>query len=372
MRSRDSATCRATSCSTCWTRRWASACVTDVPGSPRPASLRPRPDQGHALRRADRRRGGCSCTEARRGLEDVYAADLEPHLAELAHHFSVAAPAGTGQKAFDYADPRRRPSGRPARLRGGRAPLRDGAHPRGRRRGSLRPARSPSATRRRGRATRRAAGVVPRSRRAGRTLGARARAACPRGAGLRRQDHLGGLARRRRPRAAARARRWPRWGRRQPAAGPAAGPAGGRPASRRRSSPDRKSEAPERGARHGRAGSATRARSPMRWPASSRPTTRRLHPDAVRACDRADRRRGTGPATWSGPLRATRTASRRCSSWATADGAKADLAAMAELARELRQPSQDWFVVAYSALMALFEGDLGRPRTLIERARGHG
>ncbi len=53
-------------------------------------------------------------------------------------------------------------------------------------------------------------------------------------------------------------------------------------------------------------------------------------------------------------------------------GAKADLAAMAELAKELRQPSQEWFVVAYSALMALLEGDLALAEDLIERARGMG
>ena len=36
-------------------------------------------------------------------LEDVYAADLESHLAELSHHFVTAAPAGTADKAADYA-----------------------------------------------------------------------------------------------------------------------------------------------------------------------------------------------------------------------------------------------------------------------------
>ncbi len=36
-------------------------------------------------------------------LEAVYAADLEPHLAELAHHFCAAAPAKGAAKAIDYA-----------------------------------------------------------------------------------------------------------------------------------------------------------------------------------------------------------------------------------------------------------------------------
>lgn len=42
-------------------------------------------------------------------LEDVYSADLESHLAELTHHFVIAAPAGTAHKATDYA---RRAGGR--------------------------------------------------------------------------------------------------------------------------------------------------------------------------------------------------------------------------------------------------------------------
>jgi tetratricopeptide (TPR) repeat protein len=36
-------------------------------------------------------------------LEAVYSADREPHLAELAHHFFAAAPAGVAEKAVDYA-----------------------------------------------------------------------------------------------------------------------------------------------------------------------------------------------------------------------------------------------------------------------------
>ena len=41
--------------------------------------------------------------QAGEALEAVYAADAEPHLAELAHHFAAAAPAGAGEKAVDYA-----------------------------------------------------------------------------------------------------------------------------------------------------------------------------------------------------------------------------------------------------------------------------
>lgn len=36
-------------------------------------------------------------------LEELYAADLEPHLAELAHHFCAALPSGDTEKAFIYA-----------------------------------------------------------------------------------------------------------------------------------------------------------------------------------------------------------------------------------------------------------------------------
>ncbi|MDQ3677132.1 MAG: AAA family ATPase, partial [Actinomycetota bacterium] len=36
-------------------------------------------------------------------LEEVYAADIEPHVAELAHHFFVAATAGELSKAIDYS-----------------------------------------------------------------------------------------------------------------------------------------------------------------------------------------------------------------------------------------------------------------------------
>jgi DNA-binding SARP family transcriptional activator len=41
--------------------------------------------------------------EVGEALEAVYAADLDSHLAELAHHFFAAAPAGVAEKAVDYA-----------------------------------------------------------------------------------------------------------------------------------------------------------------------------------------------------------------------------------------------------------------------------
>ena len=41
--------------------------------------------------------------DAARVLETVHSTDLEPHLAELAHHFFAAAPTGTAKQAVDYA-----------------------------------------------------------------------------------------------------------------------------------------------------------------------------------------------------------------------------------------------------------------------------
>jgi serine/threonine protein kinase len=48
--------------------------------------------------------------------------------------------------------------------------------------------------------------------------------------------------------------------------------------------------------------------------------------------------------------------------------AQEELAAMAKLAEELRQPSQYWFVAMYQALLVLLEGDLARAEILIEDA----
>ena len=50
-------------------------------------------------------------------------------------------------------------------------------------------------------------------------------------------------------------------------------------------------------------------------------------------------------------------------------GAKADLAAMAKLAEQLRQPSQDWFVAVYGAHLALLEGRLAEAEALSAEAR---
>jgi DNA-binding SARP family transcriptional activator len=51
-------------------------------------------------------------------------------------------------------------------------------------------------------------------------------------------------------------------------------------------------------------------------------------------------------------------------------GAKDDFAAMAKLAEELRQPSHDWLVAVYKALVALLEGELVAAERLIAGARG--
>ncbi len=51
--------------------------------------------------------------QAAEGLEQLYAGDPEPHVAELAHHFVEATPAGVADKALDYA---RRAAERAARL----------------------------------------------------------------------------------------------------------------------------------------------------------------------------------------------------------------------------------------------------------------
>ncbi len=52
--------------------------------------------------------------------------------------------------------------------------------------------------------------------------------------------------------------------------------------------------------------------------------------------------------------------------------ARADLIQMAKLADELRQPSQDWFVAVYGALLALLEGQLAEAERLIESGRSVG
>jgi DNA-binding SARP family transcriptional activator len=50
--------------------------------------------------------------------------------------------------------------------------------------------------------------------------------------------------------------------------------------------------------------------------------------------------------------------------------AKADFAAMAKLAEELRQPSHDWLAAVAGALVALLEGELAKAERLIAGARG--
>jgi len=55
-----------------------------------------------------------------------------------------------------------------------------------------------------------------------------------------------------------------------------------------------------------------------------------------------------------------------------ASGARAELEAMARLADELRQPSQEWFVAAYRATLALLEGNLADAETWIDEAFARG
>jgi len=54
------------------------------------------------------------------------------------------------------------------------------------------------------------------------------------------------------------------------------------------------------------------------------------------------------------------------------EGARAQLRAMAKVAGELRQPSQNWYVAVYEALLALFEGRLADAEHLIADARAMG
>jgi tetratricopeptide (TPR) repeat protein len=81
----------------------AARVVSDLPGAPGRLRFE------HALIRDT---AYDSLTAARRAqlhhrigetLEGLYAADLEPHLAELAHHFYAALPSGDTEKAFTYA-----------------------------------------------------------------------------------------------------------------------------------------------------------------------------------------------------------------------------------------------------------------------------
>ena len=51
------------------------------------------------------------------------------------------------------------------------------------------------------------------------------------------------------------------------------------------------------------------------------------------------------------------------------EAARVELAAMARVARELRQPSQAWLVGAHEALLALLAGPLEEAERLVERAR---
>ena len=57
-------------------------------------------------------------------LEEVHRGDLDPHLAELAHHFLLATgPGRDASRAIEYSDPSRRAGDGPDRLRRGGGPL---------------------------------------------------------------------------------------------------------------------------------------------------------------------------------------------------------------------------------------------------------
>src|SRR5262249_39938298 len=53
-------------------------------------------------------------------------------------------------------------------------------------------------------------------------------------------------------------------------------------------------------------------------------------------------------------------------------GVRLELAAMARLAQELRQPAQDWFVAVHGALLALLEGRLAAAEELVAGALNMG
>ena len=148
-------------------------------------------------------------------LEALYAGNLEPHLAELAHHYLLAGAAGA-ERAIRYAAAAGRPRGVPARLRGGGTALPGRA-----RRARVEPVGRPSADAATccsrsatsctvGPGTRGEGGPAPsRGRSPIERLG---RAARTGGARLRRQVRVGARAAPTRARPAARAR--PRRGRR--------------------------------------------------------------------------------------------------------------------------------------------------------------
>ena len=58
-------------------------------------------------------------------LESIYAAELDPHAAELAHHFAMAAPAGTAARSRPICHEGSRTRAGPARVRRVSAPFHD-------------------------------------------------------------------------------------------------------------------------------------------------------------------------------------------------------------------------------------------------------
>ena len=252
----------------------------------RAAAVRPRADPRHALRRADPGPPAAAAPRGRRSARDR----LRRRPASL-----------TSPSWRSTSSPRRRPDGATrrssyARRAGDRAAsqlayeeavrlyemaltLVDGA---GR---ALRPAARARGRAGEGRRHRGLEGRLSRGRRACRRRGS-GRAPGPGGARLRRPDDVGGLARRRRSGAAARAGpRRPRRGGQHPA-GPAARPPGGRPAARCRFPPERQGCAEPGRPSRWRGGSATRRPWPTRSTATSSATTRPTTRASSSSCGR--------------------------------------------------------------------------------------
>ena len=76
--------------------------IGEAPSRCRTASLRPRVDSRHPLRRAHAS-APCAHRQAAEALESLFAAAPELHLAELAYHFLAAIPAAPAARAVEYA-----------------------------------------------------------------------------------------------------------------------------------------------------------------------------------------------------------------------------------------------------------------------------
>ena len=135
---------------------------------------------------------------------------------------------------------------------------------------------------------------------------------------------------------------------------------------------ERRHAAERRGAGNGPPPGGPRQRSPTPSRATSPPTIHRPFPRDrsrwVRSWCRPPPTAGTSSARW----RVTRPRCWRTSSSAQIDAAKAAFAAMAELAGEIRQPAQTWLMEVYRALFALLEGELEEAERAMTAARRAG